>query len=106
MCGRQLYGGSINQFNYAYQKFGWKVKWADATSPETFQDAITEKTRAIFIESIANPGGIIVDVESISRVAKDVGVPLIVDNTLASPYLCRPIEFGADIVIHSLTKFI
>ena len=106
VCGRQLYGGSINQFNYAYQKFGWKVKWADATRPETFQDAITEKTRAIFIESIANPGGIIVDVESISRVAIDVGVPLIVDNTLASPYLCRPIEFGADIVIHSLTKFI
>ncbi|MEO1609623.1 MAG: O-acetylhomoserine aminocarboxypropyltransferase [Pseudomonadota bacterium] len=106
ISGRQLYGGSINQFNHAYRKFGWNVKWADATRPETFAAAISDKTRAIFIESISNPGGIIVDIEAISEVARQAGVPLIVDNTMASPYLCRPIDFGADIVVHSLTKFI
>jgi len=106
ISGRQLYGGSINQFNYAYKKFGWDVKWADATKPETFEAALTEKTRAIFIESIANPGGIVIDIEAIAQIAKKAGVPLIVDNTMASPYLCRPIDFGADIVVHSLTKFI
>ncbi len=106
ICGRQLYGGSINQFNYAYQKFGWNVKWADAAKPETFKAALSDKTRAIFIESIANPGGIVIDIEAISKVAQEAGVPLIVDNTMASPYLCRPIDFGADIVVHSLTKFI
>ncbi|MEM9356250.1 MAG: O-acetylhomoserine aminocarboxypropyltransferase [Pseudomonadota bacterium] len=106
ICGRQLYGGSVNQFNHAYKKFGWNVVWADATDPSTFEAAVTDKTRAIFIESIANPGGVIVDIEAISAVAKKAGVPLIVDNTMATPYLCRPIDFGADIVLHSLTKFI
>ncbi|MEN2494733.1 MAG: O-acetyl-L-homoserine sulfhydrylase [Hyphomicrobiaceae bacterium hypho_1] len=106
ICARQLYGGSINQFKHAYQKFGWKVKWADATKPETFKSVVSDKTRAIFVESIANPGGVIIDIEACSKVAKEIGVPLIVDNTLASPYLCRPVEFGADIVVHSLTKFI
>ena len=106
ICGRQLYGGSVNQFNHAYKKFGWNVVWADATDPATFEAAVTDKTRAIFIESIANPGGVIVDIEAISAVAKKAGVPLIVDNTMATPYLCRPIDFGADIVLHSLTKFI
>ena len=80
--------------------------WADATDASTFAAAVTDKTRAIFIESIANPGGIIVDIEEIAKVAKSAGVPLIVDNTLATPYLCRPVDFGADIVLHSLTKFI
>ncbi|MGI9520700.1 MAG: O-acetylhomoserine aminocarboxypropyltransferase [Hyphomicrobiaceae bacterium] len=106
ICGRQLYGGSVNQFNHAYKKFGWNVVWADATDASTFAAAVTDRTRAIFIESIANPGGIIVDIEAIAAVARDAGVPLIVDNTMATPYLCRPADFGADIVIHSLTKFI
>lgn len=106
IAGRQLYGGSVNQFNHAYKKFNWNVAWADSTDPASFEAAITDKTRAIFIESIANPGGVIVDVEAIAAVAKKAGVPLIVDNTMASPYLCQPIKFGADIVIHSLTKFI
>lgn len=106
ICGRQLYGGSVNQFNHAYKKFGWNVKWADSTDPASFEAAVTDKTRAIFIESIANPGGIIVDIEAIAAVAKKAGVPLIVDNTMATPYLCRPVDFGADIVVHSLTKFI
>ena len=106
ICGRQLYGGSVNQFNHAYKKFGWNVVWADATDASTFEAAITDKTRAIFIESIANPGGVIIDIEAIAAVAKKANVPLIVDNTMATPYLCRPIDFGADIVLHSLTKFI
>ena len=105
VAGRQLYGGSVNQFNHAFKKFNWRVAWADATKPETFEKAITPKTKAIFCESIANPGGIIVDLPAIAAIAKKAGVPFIVDNTLATPYLCRPKEFGADIVIHSLTKF-
>lgn len=106
VAGRQLYGGSINQFNHAFKKFNWNVAWADATNPETFHKAITPKTKAIFCESIANPGGIVVDLPAISAIARQAGVPLIVDNTLATPYLCRPKDFGADIIIHSLTKFI
>ncbi len=106
VAGRQLYGGSVNQFNHAYKKFGWNVAWADSTDPASFEAAITDKTRAIFIESIANPGGVIVDIEAIGSIAKKANVPLIVDNTMASPYLCRPVDFGADIVVHSLTKFI
>jgi O-acetylhomoserine (thiol)-lyase len=106
VAGRQLYGGSVNQFNHSFKKFDWRVKWADATAPETIEKAITPKTKAIFCESIANPGGIVVDLPAISAIAKKAGVPLIVDNTLATPYLCRPKEFGADIIVHSLTKFI
>ncbi|MBX2805553.1 MAG: O-acetylhomoserine aminocarboxypropyltransferase [Hyphomicrobiales bacterium] len=106
VAGKQLYGGSINQFNHAFKKFDWHVNWADSTDPESFQRAITPKTKAIFIESIANPGGVIVDIQAISTIAKNAGVPLIVDNTLASPYLCRPKEHGADIIVHSMTKFL
>ncbi|MBX9591558.1 MAG: O-acetylhomoserine aminocarboxypropyltransferase [Hyphomonadaceae bacterium] len=105
VAGRQLYGGSVNQFNHAFKKFNWNVAWADATDPETFKKAITPRTKAIFCESIANPGGIIVDLPAISAIARTAGLPLIVDNTLATPYLCRPKDFGADIVVHSLTKF-
>ena len=102
---RQLYGGSINQFNHSFKKFGWEVKWAD-NNAESIRAAITPKTKAIFAESIANPGGKITDLAGIAAVAKEAGVPFIVDNTLATPYLIRPIEFGADIVVHSLTKFL
>ena len=105
VAGRQLYGGSINQFNHAFKKFNWNVIWADATDAASFEKAITPKTKAIFCESIANPGGVIVDLPAISAIAKKAGVPLIVDNTLATPYLCRPKDFGADIIVHSLTKF-
>lgn len=106
VAARQLYGGSVNQFNHSFKKFDWRVIWADATDPSSFEKAVTPKTKAIFIESIANPGGVIVDIPAIAAVAKKAGVPLIVDNTLATPYLCRPKEFGADIVVHSLTKFL
>ncbi|MFV0297758.1 MAG: aminotransferase class I/II-fold pyridoxal phosphate-dependent enzyme, partial [Hyphomicrobiaceae bacterium] len=105
IAGRQLYGGSINQFNHAFKKFGWNVIWADSTDPASFEKALTPKTKAIMIESIANPGGGVVDMQAISAIAKKAGIPLIVDNTLASPYLCRPKEHGADIIVHSLTKF-
>jgi len=106
IAGRQLYGGSINQFNHSFKKFNWNVVWADATDPDSFKKAITPRTKAIFCESIANPGGIVIDLPAIAAVAKNAGVPFIVDNTLATSYLCRPKEHGADIVVHSLTKFI
>jgi O-acetylhomoserine (thiol)-lyase len=106
VAARQLYGGSINQFNHSFKKFDWRVVWADAADPASFASAITPRTRAIFCESIANPGGIIVDLPAIAEIAKKAGLPFIVDNTLATPYLCRPKDFGADIVVHSLTKFI
>lgn len=105
VAGRQLYGGSINQFNHSFKKFDWRVAWADATDPQSVAAAVTPKTRAIFVESIANPGGVVVDLPAISAIARRAGVPLLVDNTLATPYLCRPKEHGADIVLHSLTKF-
>lgn len=106
IAGRRLYGGSINQFNHAFKSFGWNVVWADTDDVSTFEKAVTPKTKAIFIESIANPGGTVTDIEAIAAVARKAGVPLIVDNTLASPYLIKPIDHGADIVVHSLTKFL
>jgi len=105
VAARKLYGGSINQFNHAFKNFGWNVVWADPDDVPSFERAVTPRTKAIFIESIANPGGVICDVEAIGKIAKRAGVPLIVDNTLATPYLCKPIDYGADVVVHSLTKF-
>ncbi len=102
---RQLYGGSINQFNHSFKSFGWHVVWADAEDINSIEKALSPKTKAIFIESIANPGGRITDIAAVAKIAKRAGVPLIVDNTLATPYLCKPIEHGANIVVHSLTKF-
>ena len=105
IASRRLYGGSINQFGHAFKSFDWRVKWSDPADISTFEAAITDKTKAIFIESIANPGGVVVDIAGIAEIAHRHGLPLIVDNTMATPYLCRPIEHGADIVVHSLTKF-
>ncbi|MBN7805008.1 O-acetylhomoserine aminocarboxypropyltransferase [Agrobacterium rosae] len=106
VAARQLYGGSINQFGHSFQNFGWQVRWADATDTASFESQIDDRTKAIFIESLANPGGTFVDIAAIAQVAHKHGIPLIVDNTMASPYLIRPIEHGADIVVHSLTKFL
>jgi len=106
VASKKLYGGSINQFNHAFKNFGWQVVWADPDDIGSFEKAVTSKTKAIFIESIANPGGVITDIEAVSKIARKASVPLIVDNTLATPYLCKPIDFGADIVVHSLTKFL
>ena len=102
---RQLYGGSINQFNHSFKSFGWHVVWADAEDMNSIEKALSPKTKAIFIESIANPGGRITDIAAVAKIAKRAGVPLIVDNTLATPYLCKPIEHGANIIVHSLTKY-
>ena len=106
VASTKLYGGSINQFNHAYKNFNWTPKWADPDDLSTFEAAIGPRTKAIFIESIANPGGAICDIEGIAKIAKRARVPLIVDNTLATPYLLRPFEHGADIVVHSASKFI
>lgn len=106
IAATKLYGGSINQFNHSFKSFGWNVVWADPDNVQSFEDAITPKTKAIFIESIANPGGVVTDIEAIAAIAQRHGIPLIVDNTMATPYLTQPIKHGANIVLHSLTKFI
>ncbi|WP_075288673.1 O-acetylhomoserine aminocarboxypropyltransferase [Pararhizobium arenae] len=105
VAGRQLYGGSVNQFGNSFKSFDWHVRWADARDPASFESQIDDRTKAIFIESLANPAGTFVDIAAIAEVARRHGLPLIVDNTMATPYLVRPIEHGADIVVHSLTKF-
>jgi O-acetylhomoserine (thiol)-lyase len=106
VASTKLYGGSINQFNHAFKNFGWQVRWADPDNLDAMRAAITDKTKAIFIESIANPGGVVTDIGAIAMIARQAKIPLIVDNTLATPYLIRPIEHGADIVVHSATKFL
>jgi O-acetylhomoserine (thiol)-lyase len=106
VASTKLYGGSINQFNQAFKNFGWAVKWADPDDLDAVKAAVGEKTKAIFIESIANPGGVVADIEAVAAIAKAARVPLIVDNTLATPYLIRPIDHGADIVVHSATKYL
>jgi O-acetylhomoserine (thiol)-lyase len=105
IAARRLYGGSINQFGHAFKNFDWHVRWADTDDISTFESQIDEKTKGIFIESLANPGGTFVDIAGIADIAHRHGLPLIVDNTMATPYLLRPLEHGADIVVHSLTKF-
>ena len=102
----KLYGGSLTQFGVSFAKLGWKCHFVDPTDPENFEQAMTDRVKFIFCEGVANPGGIILDIERISEIANKHGVLLIVDNTLASPYLLRPFEWGADLVIHSTTKFI
>jgi O-acetylhomoserine (thiol)-lyase len=106
IAARKLYGGSINQFGHAFKSFGWEARWGDPDDLSSFEKQIDGKTRAIFVESLANPGGTFVDLAKIGDIARKHGIPFIVDNTMASPYLVRPIEHGADIVVHSLTKFI
>ncbi|SFJ09452.1 O-acetylhomoserine sulfhydrylase [Phyllobacterium sp. CL33Tsu] len=106
VASNKLYGGSINQFGQSFKSFGWQVRWAEGDDPASFEAQIDDRTRAVFIESIANPGGIITDIAAIAEIAHRRGIPLIVDNTLASPYLIRPIEHGADIIVHSATKFL
>jgi len=106
VAARQLYGGSITQFGQSFKKFDWHVDWADATDMASMKAAIGPKTKAIFIESIANPGGLVTDIGAIADIAHEAGIPLIVDNTLASPYLCQPLKHGADIIVHSATKFL
>lgn len=106
IASKNLYGGSITQFGVSFKRLGWHCNFVDCTTPDNIKAAITPKTKAIFIEVLANPGGVVLDLEAIANIANDAGIPLIVDNTMATPYLCRPIEYGADIVCHSTTKFL
>ena len=106
VASRNLYGGSLTQFGLSFKKLGWTCHFVDPAEPENFRHALTSKCKAIFIENLANPGGVVVDIERVAEIAHSAGLPLIVDNTLATPYLCRPIEHGADIVVHSTTKFL
>lgn len=106
VASNRLYGGTINQFKRSFTQFGWKTTLVDGDDPENFRKAITAKTKAIFVEALANPGGVVSDIEAIAKIAHEAGIPLIVDNTLASPYLCQPIQWGADIVTHSTTKYL
>ncbi len=106
VASNKLYGGSITQFGHSFKRFGWNVIFVDPFDPENFRKAITPNTKAIFTESLANPGGIVCDIEAIANIAHDAGIPCIVDNTMASPALCKPFEFGVDIVVHSTTKFL
>ncbi len=106
VAAQKLYGGSQNQLGQSFRKMAWTTHFVDADNADNVAAAITDKTRAVFIESLANPGGVVQDIEAIAKVAHDASVPLIVDNTMATPVLCRPIEYGADIVVHSTTKFL
>jgi O-acetylhomoserine (thiol)-lyase len=106
VASRFLYGGSITQFSHTFPRLGWHGTLVDPRDPDEVRKAITPRTRLIFTESLANPGGVVVDLESLAEIAHDNGIPLVVDNTLATPYLWRPFEWGADIVVHSMTKFL
>src|ERR1700723_3927531 len=106
LASRNLYGGSLTQFGLSFKKLGWTCHFVDPVDPENFRAALTPRCKAIFVELLANPGGVVVDLEAIAKIAHDADLPLIVDNTLATPYLCRPFEWGADLICHSTTKFL
>lgn len=106
VAARQLYGGSLTQLRHTFGRLGWSATFVDATDASAVAAAVGERTKAIFVESLANPGGVVVDLEAMATIAHRSLIPLIVDNTLATPYLCRPFEWGADLVVHSLTKFL
>jgi O-acetylhomoserine (thiol)-lyase len=102
----RLYGGSITQFSHTIKRFGWSVTFVDFDDLAAIEAAIGEDTRAVFCESIANPGGYVTDIDAVVKIADAAGLPLIVDNTSATPYLCRPIEHGATLVVNSMTKYL
>lgn len=106
VASTRLYGGTITQFGLTMKRFGWGCTFVDFDDTAAIEAAVDENTRAIFCESISNPGGYITDLDAVAKVADRLGLPLIVDNTLASPYLCRPIEHGATLVVHSTTKYL
>jgi O-acetylhomoserine (thiol)-lyase len=102
----RLYGGTVTQMSQTIKRFGWEAKFVDFDDTDAIAAAIDDNTRAVFCESIANPGGYITDLKAVAAVADKAGIPLIVDNTSATPYLCRPIEHGATLVVHSTTKYL
>lgn len=101
-----LYGGTVNQFKHLFRKMNVELSWADPDDPDAWAAAVRPNTKAFFGETIGNPAGNVLDVEALAGIAHAHGLPLVVDNTFATPYLCRPIEWGADIVVHSATKFL
>src|SRR4051812_16678861 len=101
-----LYGGTVNQLKHLLGKMNVELTWVDPDDPGAWKQAVRAETKAFFAETIGNPGGNVLDIEAVAGIAHEHGAPLIVDNTFATPYLCRPIEWGADIVVHSATKFI
>jgi O-acetylhomoserine (thiol)-lyase len=105
VASTRLYGGTVTQFSQTIKRFGWSATFVDFDDLDAVKAAINEDTQAIFCEAIANPGGYITDLDAVAAVADDAGLPLIVDNTTATPYLCRPIEHGATLVVHSTTKY-
>lgn len=106
IASRHLYGGSITQFGVSFKKLGWHCHFVDPNDAEAVRAALTPRCKAIFVEQLANPSGIVVDIEPLAAIARSAGIPLIVDNTVPTPYLFRPFEWGADLVVHSTTKFI
>ncbi len=106
VASTRLYGGTITQFSQTIRRFGWEARFVDTDDLAAVEGAIDENTRALFCETIANPGGYISDLDALAGVAERAGLPLIVDNTTATPYLCRPIEHGATLVVHSMTKYL
>ena len=106
IASTRLYGGTITQFGQSIRRFGWSATFVDFEDPDAIAAAANEHTRAIFCESVSNPGGHVTDIPAVAEVARRLAVPLIVDNTSASPWLCRPIEMGADLVVHSTTKYL
>ena len=105
VASTRLYGGTITQFSQTIKRFGWSAKFVDFDDLDAVKAAIDDNTRAVFCETIANPGGYITDLDAIATIADSAGIPMIVDNTTATPYLCRPIEHGATLVVHSMTKY-
>jgi len=106
VASTRLYGGTVTQFSQTIRRFGWSAKFVDTDDLDAVRAAIDENTRAVFCEAIANPGGYITDLDAVAKIAEEAGLPLIVDNTSATPYLCRPIEHGATLVVHSTTKYL
>jgi len=106
VSSESLYGGTYNLFHYTLPKLGIATAFVDPSNPENFKRAITPKTRLVYAETLGNPKNDMLDIEAVAKIAHDAGVPLMIDNTVATPYLCRPFEWGADIVVHSMTKFL
>jgi O-acetylhomoserine (thiol)-lyase len=106
VAAKQLYGGSLTQFRHTFKRLGWNAAFVDVTDHEGFRAAIGPRTKALFVESLSNPAGLVADLEALTEIAHEASIPLVVDNTMATPFLCRPFEWGADLVVHSLTKFL
>src|SRR6266852_3257891 len=100
-----LYGGTYTQFDVSFRKIGYHTTFVEPDDPENFRKAITPKTRCLYGETISNPRGNVLDIETVAKIAHEHGIPLVIDNTFATPYVCRPIDYGCDVVVHSLTKF-